>query len=93
VTNFPALVRRVIEDVRQDTAMAPSANANGKTTNGTDENGGGAVVNGVKKNGANGAAKDDRPSLAVPQSVVEDALRVTREALEEVCAMDESEAT
>ncbi|KAL1843507.1 hypothetical protein VTJ49DRAFT_1378 [Mycothermus thermophilus] len=93
VTNFPALLRRVIEDVRQDTALSPpSANANGKLPNGTDENG---TANGGKKNDANGTTNGNgaRQSLAVPQSVVEDALKVTRDVLETVCDMDESGAT
>ncbi|KAL2271553.1 hypothetical protein VTJ83DRAFT_924 [Remersonia thermophila] len=93
VTNFPALLRRVIEDVRQDTALSPSsASANGKLPNGADENG---TANGAKKNDANGTTNGNgaRPSLAVPQSVVEDALRVTRDALETVCDMDENGAT
>jgi len=97
VTTFPALLRRVIEDVRQDTTLAP------KATNGA---AGSAEVNGNKKAAANGTitATDASsgnitasngttttpPNLAVPQAVVEDALRVTRESLETVCEIEDS---
>ena len=104
VTSFPALLRRVLEDVRQDTAFSPSGATN--TTNGkaaangtSDENGATAVVNGSKKgdatNGAatNGNTNSDRPSLAIPQTVVDEALKVTRDCLETVCELDESGAT
>ena len=103
VTSFPALLRRVLEDVRQDTAFSPSGATN--TTNGkaaangtSDENGATAVVNGSKKGDAtNGAATNgstgDRPSLAMPQNVVDEALKVTRDCLESVCEIDESGAT
>ncbi|KAL2024482.1 hypothetical protein VTK56DRAFT_8293 [Thermocarpiscus australiensis] len=105
VTTFPALLRRVIEDVRQDTALSPNANGNTKTgVNGTSTSEeGGNGVNGRKTEGANGAATtaasngtaspSARPSLAVPQSVVEEALKVTRESLEAVCEVDESGTT
>jgi hypothetical protein len=115
VTSFPALLRRVLEDVRQDTAFSPNGpanNTNGKAaaaTNGaSDENG----VNGNgnsssssssgsgKKGGdaTNGAATingnaSDRPSLAIPQTVVDEALKVTRDCLDSVCEIDESGAT
>ncbi|EGS20889.1 uncharacterized protein CTHT_0027270 [Thermochaetoides thermophila DSM 1495] len=88
VTSFPALLRRVVEDVRQDTALAPSsttANGNGEstTTNGA-TNGKGATTNGNK-----GGVADLKPSLAVPQSVVEEALKVTRECLDQLCEIEE----
>ncbi|KAK4137799.1 hypothetical protein BT67DRAFT_453999 [Trichocladium antarcticum] len=97
ITTFPALLRRVIEDVRQDTALGPSA-ANGASSS---EESGGGVVNGSKKtdaangNASNGAAGhgSNRPSLAVPQSVVEEALKVTRESLDTVCEIDDSGTT
>jgi len=85
VTTFPALLRRVIEDVRRDTSLAPTTNgaeANGKKSNGTpapaaaDSNGNPAV-----------------PNLALPSSVVEDALKVTRESLETVCSFAENGAS
>ncbi|KAK3692571.1 hypothetical protein B0T22DRAFT_17706 [Podospora appendiculata] len=103
ISTFPALLRRVIEDVRQDTALAPASAPKASTTNGT------AEVNGSAKKSANGGtpAPGDGPhsngntsaaagstlSLAVPQSVVEDALKVTRESLETVCEIDNNGTT
>ncbi|KAK4039710.1 hypothetical protein C8A01DRAFT_46894 [Parachaetomium inaequale] len=107
VTSFPALLRRVLEDVRQDTAFSPS-NAANNTTNGkaaatngaSDENGVNGSSSSSKKgdatNGAattNGSNTGDRPSLAIPQTVVDEALKVTRDCLESVCEIDESGAT
>ncbi|KAK4123514.1 hypothetical protein N657DRAFT_645069 [Parathielavia appendiculata] len=99
VTSFPALLRRVLEDVRQDTALAPSsASANGtasKSMNGkTSEENGAVTVNGKKSDATNGAnSASARPSLAVPQTVVDEALKITRECLDSVCEIDESGAT
>jgi hypothetical protein len=73
-----------MDDVRQDTATSSSAS---KTANGTE-------VNGRKANGASTAAADGQtPTLAVPASVIEDSLRVTRESLEMVCEIDENGTT
>ncbi|KAL2168296.1 hypothetical protein VTG60DRAFT_161 [Thermothelomyces hinnuleus] len=97
VTSFPALMRRVLEDVREDTALGPSANnTNGSSkpaTNGATEENGTPLANGKKgdSNGTNGAAA--RQSLAVPQTVVDEALRITRECLDLVCEIDETGAT
>ncbi|KAK4157102.1 hypothetical protein C8A00DRAFT_29958 [Chaetomidium leptoderma] len=116
VTSFPALLRRVMEDVRQDTALAPNStsnSSNGTTTksaaavNGTsEENGSSATVNGKKSDGTtNGTTTNNnnngttttsagsRPSLAIPQTVVDEALKVTRDCLDAVCEMDDSGAT
>jgi hypothetical protein len=98
VSSFPALLRRVLEDVRQDTALAPNGTTNGTTTkavNGASEENG-ASVNGKKSDGTNGTSSNGagaRPSLAIPQSVVDDALKVTRDCLDTVCDIDESGAT
>jgi hypothetical protein len=74
-----------MDDVRQDTALNPP-------TSSTTTNGNGAIeVNGGPKK-ANGVDTADKPSLALPQSVVDEALRVTREALDQVCGI-ESEDT
>lgn len=97
VTTFPALLRRVIEDVRQDTALSPNT---AKAVNGTgsaEEGSGG--VNGKKAEGTNGATNNGtaagtgRPSLAVPDSVVDEALKVTRECLDTVCELDDNGTT
>lgn len=79
VTTFPALLHRVLEDVRHDSALNPaSSSANGKSST----NGDTAKVNGHATTG-------DKPNLAIPESVVEEALRVTRESLESVCEVEE----
>lgn len=80
VTTFPALLSRVLEDVRHDSALNPMSSS----SNGTSA-----------KSGANGdvhktnGAADGKPNLAVPESVVEEALRVTRESLEAVCEIED----
>jgi hypothetical protein len=81
VTTFPALVRRVLDDVRHQTASS-SANTNGVGTNGSKKGGG-------MTNGGSGVVDgEERPNLALPQAVVDDALRVTRESLEMVCEIE-----
>ncbi|KAM7194990.1 hypothetical protein V8F20_007716 [Naviculisporaceae sp. PSN 640] len=95
VTTFPALLRRVMEDIRHDTALGGGLAAKASNTNGT------AEVNGSNKKSANGESASNgtsaggpgAPSLAVPQAVVEDAIKVTRECLEMVCEIDDSGAT
>ena len=84
VTTFPALLRRVLEDVRRDTSLAP-------TTNGAEANG--KKANGTPAPGADSNGNSSTPSLAVPQTVVDDALKVTRENLEMVCSMQENGAS
>ncbi|KAK4230905.1 hypothetical protein QBC38DRAFT_507212 [Podospora fimiseda] len=96
VTTFPALIRRVLEDVRHDTALAPplpssASSPPASSSNGTDENG----ANGTSTNGNHGssisvATPNSRPSLAVPQTVIMDALKITKEALESVVDIDEN---
>ncbi|KAM5345412.1 hypothetical protein ACJ41O_011274 [Fusarium nematophilum] len=82
VTTFPALLRRVLEDVRHDSALNPvSSSSNGNSAKPA-TNGDAAKVNGAEK----GASK---PSLAVPEAVVEEALRITRESLEAVCEIED----
>ncbi|KAK4167654.1 hypothetical protein QBC43DRAFT_203176 [Cladorrhinum sp. PSN259] len=110
ITTFPTLIRRVLEDVRHDTALAPPLSSTasppptptpskvtpaGSAPNGTassEENG---TANGVSTNGNHGssisvATPNARPSLAVPQAVIVEALKVTREALETVVDIDEN---
>ena len=80
--------------MRQDTALGP--NANKAVNGGTSSSEEGSAVNGKKTdtNGnANNGVASNRPSLAVPQSVVEEALKVTRESLDTVCEMDDSGTT
>lgn len=87
VSTFPALIRRVLEDVRNDTQA--KSNDESSTKNG-EVNGNGTATNGKSKvNGANAAAANNHP-LAIPNAVVDDVLRVTRGSLEAVCEIDES---
>jgi len=87
VTTFPALLRRVMEDVRHEAALNPAFGST--NANGTEVNGKKSSANGTPSAGAdsNGTLSSD---LAVPQPVIEDALKVTRECLELVCELDES---
>jgi hypothetical protein len=77
VTTFPALMRRVLDDVRQE-SLAVGSGAKGAT-------------NGDSKK-ANGVAGAEKVSLAVPDAVVEEALKVTRESIEAVCDIDDATA-
>ncbi|KAI0195089.1 hypothetical protein EV127DRAFT_451154 [Xylaria flabelliformis] len=102
VSTFPALVRRVLEDVQRDTATAAAAttnnnqasstNANESSTANKDGVNGAAAVNGASRTagGVNGSAAgaDGTANLAIPTAVVEAVLKVVRESLEDVCEID-----
>ena len=79
--------------MRHDTALAPSSNGvTSKGVNGAsgDENGG--TVNGKKSEGTNGTtASSSRPNLAMPQAVIDEALKSTRECLDTVCELVEAD--
>ncbi|KEY67252.1 hypothetical protein S7711_06719 [Stachybotrys chartarum IBT 7711] len=79
ITTFPALIQRVLDDVRQDTSSA----ASGK--NGTKASSATANGDATKTNSGSAAEKT---SLAIPDAVVEEALKVTRESLEAICEID-----
>ncbi|KAI0200506.1 hypothetical protein F4808DRAFT_460854 [Astrocystis sublimbata] len=97
ISTFPALVRRVLEDVQRDTATAAATIA----SNNANENGGkdgangsaaAAGVNGTSKTNGSAAAAaaaaagaDSTPNLAIPPSVLEAVLKVVRDSLEDVC--------
>ncbi|KAF4454104.1 hypothetical protein F53441_3341 [Fusarium austroafricanum] len=83
VTTFPALLSRVLEDVRHDSALNPVSSSSNGTSAKPATNGDAPKTNG---------AADTKPSLAVPESVVEEALRVTRESLEAVCEIEDEGA-
>lgn len=76
VTTYSALLRRVLDDVRAD---SPSTSSNNSKNGG---GGGSKTSNGDSKK-LNGASESS--GLALPDSVIEEALRVTRESLEAVC--------
>ncbi|CAK7208654.1 hypothetical protein SBRCBS47491_000165 [Sporothrix bragantina] len=81
-TNFPALMDRIMDDIRHDTAFrdggANGANGGTNGSNGT-KNGNGTSKPGVARSG----------SLALPQSIIDEALRATRESLDMVCEIEE----
>ncbi|KAI1808529.1 hypothetical protein F4811DRAFT_548916 [Daldinia bambusicola] len=100
VTTFPALVRRVLEDVRHDTAAAsdgPSSNNNNNNNNNnnsntnstTNGNNGNAKTNGNSNSASATTSSSTDGSLAVPQAVVDAVLKVARECLESVCEVDD----
>ena len=78
ISTFPALVRRVMDDIRAASASGGSAKP---AVNGD--------VNG-KKAAVNGEASAPPGGLAIPQTVVDEALRVTRESLESVVEIQEA---
>ncbi|OAQ68061.1 hypothetical protein VFPPC_13609 [Pochonia chlamydosporia 170] len=80
ITTYPALLRRVLDDVRE-ASSSTSSSTNGKTPNGDAK----------KVNGS--TTPSDKPNLAVPDAVIEEALRVTRESLEAVCEIDDHGAS
>ncbi|CZR41135.1 uncharacterized protein FPRO_10724 [Fusarium proliferatum ET1] len=80
VTTFPALLSRVLEDVRHDSALNPISSSSNGTSAKPATNGDATKTNG---------ATDAKPSLAVPESVIDEALRVTRESLEAVCDIED----
>ncbi|KAI1816177.1 hypothetical protein GGS20DRAFT_253341 [Poronia punctata] len=89
ITTFPALVRRVLEDVRRDTttAAAAAAVASEDNKNGNDGGGGGG-----KNNNKDNNNNENNNSLAIPSSVVETVLKLVREALDDVCEMNDEAA-
>ncbi|KAI0021990.1 hypothetical protein F4780DRAFT_240188 [Xylariomycetidae sp. FL0641] len=108
VSTFPALMRRVLEDVRHETealASSSSSSSNPTKTDGTAANGATTTTtttttNGANnKNGVNGtaAATDGTTAtapanLAIPQAVVDAVLKVARESLESVCELEDGPA-
>jgi hypothetical protein len=77
VTTFPDLMSRVLEDIKTDADAARKAEASSNGVNGKDKEG---KVEGRGEKGA---------SLALPRTVVDEGVRVTRECLELVCEVHE----
>jgi hypothetical protein len=77
ITTYPALLRRVLDDVREASSSTSPSSTNGKTTNGDSK----------KLN--HGSNASEKQHLAVPDAVIEEALRITRESLEAVCEIDD----
>ncbi|EFQ24935.1 hypothetical protein CGRA01v4_06794 [Colletotrichum graminicola] len=92
-TTFPDLLRRVLDDVRQDTLNPSASNTSPSTskTNGT----AGADKDKDKDKKSNGttsstpaADSSGQTSLAIPATVIAEAIKVTQESLEAVCEID-----
>ncbi|KAI6380241.1 hypothetical protein MCOR25_001671 [Pyricularia grisea] len=82
ITTFPALLDKVLEDVRQSTAAAAAANSSSGTN---------GEANGKKTNGDAGA--ESTSNLAVPQAVVDEALKVTMDCLVDLVEFSEENGT
>ena len=96
VSSFPALLRRVLEDVRRDQqGLGSSSATNGadvaKDKDSKDKDKEKDKPNGEKKavNGTASTGGGDKQSLAMPSAVVEDALRVTMDCLKEIVSLEE----
>lgn len=75
-TTFPALMTRVLDDIKADTAAARSQEE-------AKENGTASAAAGASKPAAAVAGKgEEGQSLALPKSVVEEGVRITKECLD-----------
>ncbi|KAI1268531.1 hypothetical protein F5Y18DRAFT_375732 [Xylariaceae sp. FL1019] len=91
VHTFPALVRRVLEDVRRETTAAAGASSSSPTNSDSKEPNG-TATNGTNKTGVNGvsSATDlSTQSLGIPPAVVETVLKAARESLEAYCEIED----
>lgn len=105
MTTFPVLLKQILDEVRKETTAGPapktssssSANGNGPADGSSTGNGAGTTVqvNGSKKHAGPGPGeasnlnREVSTSLAVPATVVEEALKVTRDVLKEVAEFEE----
>ncbi|KAH8801644.1 hypothetical protein F5884DRAFT_522727 [Xylogone sp. PMI_703] len=77
-TTFPALMEKVLEDVKRDTEAARVKEAA--------ENGDAVAKSNSNGNNSGGAGEG---KLALPKNVVDEGVRITRECLEQVCEIVE----
>ncbi|POR36073.1 Uncharacterized protein TPAR_03739 [Tolypocladium paradoxum] len=87
VSTYPALLVRVLDDVRAASCSSSSSSCSSATAkNGSKTPNGDASrkVNGTAATAAGGG------SLALPEAVIEEALRVARESLDAVCEIDDA---
>lgn len=99
VTTFPALLRRVLDDVRHDNLTRPQSDPDAHKANGTKINGvtgspavaSPATLPSITPTTASAVAiaADGKPTLALPTAVVEELLKAVRESLEEICEIGE----
>ncbi|RCI09292.1 hypothetical protein L249_1479 [Ophiocordyceps polyrhachis-furcata BCC 54312] len=91
---FPKLLQRVIQEVRESTKPPPpSATATAATasaSNNSSSSSNSVALNGETKTANGGGGNTPAPELclALPESVVEEALRVTMECLDAICEME-----
>ncbi|ATY62636.1 hypothetical protein A9K55_008504 [Cordyceps militaris] len=81
VLTFPALLRRVLDDIHEATNKAAAAATT--TTNGSSSSKAAAAA------ATNGTDGTTLLALAVPQAVVDETMRVTKECLETVCEIED----
>ncbi|KAJ4423947.1 hypothetical protein N0V82_001375 [Gnomoniopsis sp. IMI 355080] len=105
VTTFPQLLKQVLEEVRKETVLKPTSSStngasNGESSSSVQVNGNSSGGSGKKTNGASnnpgpgpGEAsnlhQNTTTSLALPQIAVDEAMKVTKEALLDVASFDE----
>ncbi|KAK8144075.1 hypothetical protein G3M48_006367 [Beauveria asiatica] len=99
VLTFPALLRRVLDDVQEATAKAATtttttamATTTTSSSSSSSTAAAAATTNGKAApttNGSTTTTNDVKLALAVPQAVVEDTIRVTKECLESVCEIED----
>ncbi|KAM3559418.1 hypothetical protein MY1884_003489 [Beauveria asiatica] len=101
VLTFPALLRRVLDDVQEATAKAAATTAMATTTTSSSSSSSSSSSTGAAAatttngkaapttNGSTTTTNDVKLALAVPQAVVEDTIRVTKECLESVCEIED----
>ncbi|RDA83097.1 hypothetical protein CP532_3085 [Ophiocordyceps camponoti-leonardi (nom. inval.)] len=87
---FPKLLQRVLNDVRNSSKPPPASAA--AATSGAASNSGNSIVSNGDGKAANGATPATELSLALPESVVEEALRVTLECLDTICDVEYPES-
>lgn len=104
-TSFPLLLRQILEEVRKETALEPRPDNSSAAANGSNSNGNEAAstvqVNGAGGKKANGAGpgpgeasnlhQNTTTSLAIPTAVVEEALKVTKDALTSVAEFEDGD--
>lgn len=103
-TTFPQLLKQVLEEVRKETVLKPTSSSTNGASNGESSvqvNGSGSGGGGSKK--TNGASNVPGPgpgeasnlhqntstSLALPQIAVDEAIKITKEALLDVASFEE----
>lgn len=88
IATFPQLMSQVMEDIRLDSATARAAESSAASSaaatngNGSSTSKGSSAVT-IRGHGEGGA------SLAVPKSVLDEGVRITRESLEQICEIME----